>query len=135
PRVHRAELAASHGAERLEDGAVEDVRSDGVRRLEAEHDHEDWREQRAAAHAGETDERADQQPRERELPGHLIYTRRSARGRLPAVKTRPAAARRCRASRAPSSRTGTRAAPCRGGTSSPMPSNRTLGTRTSARRT
>ena len=59
-----------HRAERLEDGAVEDVGADRVRRLEAEDDHEDRRHQRAAAHAGQPDDRAEQQPGERELPGH-----------------------------------------------------------------
>src|SRR6185312_5172261 len=45
---------------------------DGVRRLEAEDDHEDRRHQRAAAHPGEPDDRADQQPREDELPGNAL---------------------------------------------------------------
>src|SRR5690348_3415928 len=68
--MDRSKLAATRRAERLEDSAVEDVRADGVGRLEAEHDHEDRREQRPTAHAGQPDERADQEPRERELPGH-----------------------------------------------------------------
>src|SRR5438046_158780 len=62
------------GAERLEAGAVQDVRADRIGRLEAEHDHENRRHQRAAAHPGETDEHADQEAREGELPGHRSTT-------------------------------------------------------------
>jgi hypothetical protein len=72
PRVDGAEPAMPDRAEALEDRAVEDVRAHGVRRLEAEEDHEDRRHQRAAAHAGEADDRTDQQPSKRELPGHLL---------------------------------------------------------------
>ena len=68
--VHGAEPAVAHGAERLEDRTVDDVGADGVRRLETEENHEDRRHQRAAAHAGEPDDRADQQAGEGELPGH-----------------------------------------------------------------
>src|SRR5439155_22233331 len=74
PRVHRAEPTVPDRAERLEDRAVQDVGADRVRRLEAEDDDEDRRHQRAAAHPGEPDERADQQARERELPGHRAET-------------------------------------------------------------
>jgi hypothetical protein len=69
--VHRSESPVPNGPERLEHRSVEDVRADGVRRLEAEQNHEDGREQRSAAHPGQADEHADEQPRERELPGHL----------------------------------------------------------------
>src|SRR5205085_3357021 len=68
--VHRAEPAVANRAERLEDRPVDDVRADGVGRLEPEDDHEDRRHQRAAAHARQPDDRADQKPRQRELPGH-----------------------------------------------------------------
>src|SRR5205823_6184759 len=36
PGMHRAEVAMTHGAERLEDRTVEDVRADGECRSEAE---------------------------------------------------------------------------------------------------
>jgi hypothetical protein len=72
PRVDVAEPPVPDGAEALEDRAVEDVGPDRVGRLEAEEDHEDGSEQRAAAHAGQADQAADQQPRERELPGHAV---------------------------------------------------------------
>ena len=55
------ELAVPGGAERLEDRAVEDVRADRDRRLEAEDEDQHRRHQRAAAHAGHPDEQADQQ--------------------------------------------------------------------------
>src|SRR5205823_5693105 len=54
----------------LEDRTVEDVRPDRERRLEAEDDHEDRRQQRAPAHPGHSDQRPDQEAAERELPGH-----------------------------------------------------------------
>src|SRR3981081_814278 len=57
-------------AEGLEDRAMQDVGADRVRRLEAKDDDEDRRHQRAAAHAGQSDDRPDQQTGERELPGH-----------------------------------------------------------------
>ena len=59
------------GAERLEDRAVQDVRADGDLRVEAEEQDQDRRHQRAAAHPGHADEHADEQARERELPGHV----------------------------------------------------------------
>jgi len=68
-RVHVAEPPVAHGAEALEDGAVQDVRADRVGRLEAEHDYEDGRQQCAPAHAGEPDQDPDQEPCEGELPG------------------------------------------------------------------
>jgi len=71
-RMDVAEPAMPHGAERLEDRAVQDVRADRVRRLEAEDDHQDGRHQRPAAHSRQADENADQQPREGELPGHAV---------------------------------------------------------------
>ena len=88
PRVHGAEPAVADRAERLEDRAVQDVGADGVRRLEAEEDDEDRRHQRAAAHAGEADDRADQQARERELPGHALSGRGSSRRRRCRSSTR-----------------------------------------------
>jgi hypothetical protein len=60
PRVDGAEPAVPHGAEGLEDGAVEDVGADRERRLEAEEEDQDGRHQRPAAHPGEPDERSDQ---------------------------------------------------------------------------
>jgi hypothetical protein len=54
--VDCAEPTVPYGAERLEDGAVQDVRPDRIGRLEAEEDHEDGRQQSAAAHPGQTDE-------------------------------------------------------------------------------
>jgi hypothetical protein len=63
PRVHGAEPPVADRAERLEDRAVQDVGADRVGRLEAEEDDEDRRHQRAAAHAGEPNDRADQQAR------------------------------------------------------------------------
>jgi hypothetical protein len=70
--VYVAQPAVSDGAEGLEDGAVEDVRADRVRRLEAEDDHKDGRHERAAAHPREAHQDADQQTRERELPGQVL---------------------------------------------------------------
>ena len=61
PRVDVPELAMPDGAERLEDRAVEDVRADRDRRLEAEDEDQHRRHQRAAAHAGHPDEKADQE--------------------------------------------------------------------------
>ena len=57
-------------AERLEDRAVQDVGPDGDRGLETEDEDEDGSQERAAAHAGEADEEAGEEARERELPGH-----------------------------------------------------------------
>jgi hypothetical protein len=62
--------AVANCAERLEDRTVEDVRADRERRLEAEEEHEDGRQQRAAAHSGEANEDPDEEPGEGELPGH-----------------------------------------------------------------
>src|SRR5206468_7590342 len=70
PPVHRSEPAMADGAERLEDRAVHDVGADCVGRVEAEDDDEDRGHQRPAAHAGQPDERADQEAGEAELPGH-----------------------------------------------------------------
>ena len=70
PRVHRAEHAVAHRAERLEDRAVEDVGADRDLRVEAEEQDQDRRHQAAAAHPGHADEDPDEEPRERELPGH-----------------------------------------------------------------
>jgi len=67
--MHRSQTSVPEGAEGLEDGAVEDVRPDRVRRLEAEDDHENGRHQAATAHSGEPDEGADEEPGESELPG------------------------------------------------------------------
>jgi len=67
--VHRPEHAVAHRAERLEDGAVEDVRADGDFRVEAEEQDQDRRHQRAAAHPRHPDEDPDEQARQRELPG------------------------------------------------------------------
>ena len=54
--VHVAEAPVPHGAEALEHRTVEDVRPDRVGRLEAEEDHQDGRQQRAAAHPGQSHE-------------------------------------------------------------------------------
>src|SRR5215211_8434158 len=70
-QVYGPERAMTERAHRLEDSAVEDVGADRDRRVEPEREDEQRRHQRAAAHAGEADERPDQEPRERELPGHL----------------------------------------------------------------
>jgi hypothetical protein len=69
-RVHRAETAVPHGAEGLEDGAVQDVRTDGERRLEPEEQDQQRRQERAAAHARHADEEADEQPGKRESRIH-----------------------------------------------------------------
>jgi hypothetical protein len=66
--VDVAKPAMAHCAKRLEDRAVEDVGPDRVRRFEAEHQHEDRRQQRAATHPRQADEDSDQEPRQRELP-------------------------------------------------------------------
>ena len=94
--MHGAELPVPDRPDRLEDRTVEDVRPHRERRLEPEDDHQDRRHQRAAAHPGHPDERADQQTGEDELPGHgaTTGTPRSAPRRPPAARTRPAAARR-----------------------------------------
>ena len=65
-----SELSMPDGAERLEDRAVEDVRADRDRRLEAEDEDQHRRHQRAAAHPRHPDEKADQQAGERQLPVH-----------------------------------------------------------------
>ena len=70
PRVHGAEHAVAHRAERLEDRAVEDVGADAHLGVEAEEQDQDRRHQRAAAHPRHADEHADEQSRQRELPGH-----------------------------------------------------------------
>src|SRR5690242_4235212 len=70
--VDRAEPPVPDRSERLEDRAVEDVGADRVGRLEAEDDDQDRRHQRAAADAGEADDQAEAQTRQRELPGHDV---------------------------------------------------------------
>ena len=72
PRVDVAEPAVPYGTERLEDGAVQDVRANSVGRLEVEQEHEDRRQQRPPAHAGQADEHPDQETRQGELPGQLL---------------------------------------------------------------
>jgi hypothetical protein len=54
--VHGPEPPVSDRPERLEDRAVQDVGANRVGRLEAEEDDEDRCHERAAAHAGQTDE-------------------------------------------------------------------------------
>ena len=66
--MHGAEAAMPDRPERLEDRAVEDVRPDRVRRLEAEDDDEDRRHERAAADAGKADHDADDESRYRVRP-------------------------------------------------------------------
>jgi hypothetical protein len=61
--VNGAEHPVPDRADRLEDGAVEDVRADRDARVEPEDEDEQRRHERAAAHPGEPDERADQQAR------------------------------------------------------------------------
>src|SRR5580765_7027037 len=70
PGVHGAELPVPHRAEALEDRAVENVGADRERRLEAEEDDQDRRQQRAAAHPRQAYKQTDQETAERELPGH-----------------------------------------------------------------
>ena len=62
-RLHRPQAAMPDCAERLEDGAVQDVRTDGRRRVEVEEEDEDRRHQRAAPHARHPDEQAGDEPR------------------------------------------------------------------------
>ena len=110
--VNGAEHAVPHGAERLEHGAVQDVGADGDLRVEPEDEDQDRRHQRAAAHPGHPDEDPDEQAGERELPGHRERRSRritpgmppSAPLQLRVARTPWAAARRQRASPAPSSR-------------------------------
>jgi hypothetical protein len=70
PRLDVSKGALAHRSDGFEDGAVEDVRADRVGRAEAEAEHEHGCHQRPAAHTGQPDERADQEPGEGELPGH-----------------------------------------------------------------
>ena len=73
-------MPVARRAERLEDGAVEDVGADGDLRVEAEEQDQDRRHQAAAAHPGHADEHADEEPGERELPGHAGSRARAAAG-------------------------------------------------------
>ena len=79
PSLDVAERPLPRRSDRLEDRAMEDVRADGGRRVEAENEDEDRRHQRAATHAGQPDEHADQEPGERELPGHVVPSSTSTR--------------------------------------------------------
>jgi hypothetical protein len=74
PCLDRSERAVADRADGLEQGAVNEIGADCDGRLEAEHDHEQRRHERAASHARGADERPDQQPAERKLPGHEIGT-------------------------------------------------------------
>ena len=58
-RSHRAEAAVTDGAERLEDGPVQDVGADRHGRVEVEEEDEDRRHERAATHSRHPDENAD----------------------------------------------------------------------------
>jgi hypothetical protein len=68
PPHPRPELPVPRRAERLEDGAVEDVGADRDRRLEAEDEDQHRRHQRAAAHARHADEQTDEKAREGKFP-------------------------------------------------------------------
>jgi hypothetical protein len=74
PRLNVAECAVTETAECLEDRAVRDVRSDRDAGVEAEDQHEDRRHQRAAPHAGDADERTNEEAGEAQLPGHCAAT-------------------------------------------------------------
>ena len=68
-RMHGPEHPVSHGPERLEDRAVQDVSADGDLRVEPEEEDEDRRHQGATAHPGHADQDPDEQAGKRKLPG------------------------------------------------------------------
>ena len=97
--VDVAELPVAHGAERLEDRAVQDVGADRGLRVEAEEQDQHRRHQAAAAHAGHADEDADQRGR------------RSTSSQV--TCGRPGSGRRRTAGRAAGRRACTPRSPCR----------------------